>query len=240
MNAHPTKMAETAKLVSDSSRAAMLTALLDDRFYTASELAGFAGIKPQTASFHLSKLADADMLFCQKQGRHRYYRLKNANIAQALEGLLNIAPPGEIRSLRQSAEDQALRKARTCYDHLAGTLGVILAERLVEMGFLQEEESAFAVTEKGAACFKELGIDISQVRRKRRSFCHKCLDWSERRHHIAGALGAALLDLFFRMDWIRRRPKTRAVTFTPKGEKELERVFGLSIKKELSQKIIRN
>ncbi|KAA6450755.1 ArsR/SmtB family transcription factor [Bacillus swezeyi] len=234
MNANP-NIAEVAKLVSDPSRAAILTALLDDRFYTATELAGCAGIKQQTASFHLAKLADANMLISQKQGRHRYYRLKDANIAQALEGLLNIAPPAEIRSFRQSAEDKAIRKARTCYDHLAGTLGVMLTERLVDMEILKGEEKDFTVTEKGAGFFKALGIDIQNVKRKRRSFCHRCLDWSERRHHLAGALGAALLDAFISLDWIKRRPQTRAVTITPKGKKELERIFNISIEKELIQ-----
>ncbi|GIN76174.1 winged helix-turn-helix domain-containing protein [Bacillus paralicheniformis] len=224
-------IAEVAKLVTDPSRAAILTALLDDRFYTATELAGYAGIKQQTASFHLSKLLDAEMLTCRKQGRHRYYRLKDGKVAQSLETLLNIAPPAEIRSFRQSAEDRAVRKARTCYDHLAGSLGVTLAERLVEMGVLKEEETAFTVTEAGELFLKELGIDVGEVKKKRRSFCHKCLDWSERRHHIAGALGSALLDAFIRMGWIERRPRTRAVAVTPAGAKELYRLFHISIEK---------
>ena len=114
------------------------------------------------------------MLTCRKQGRHRYYRLKNGKIAQSLETLLNIAPPAEIRSFRQSAEDRAVRKARTRYDHLAGSLGVTLADRLVEMGVLKEEETAFTVTEEGEAFLKELGIDVREVEKKRRSFCHKC------------------------------------------------------------------
>ncbi|MCZ0068629.1 winged helix-turn-helix domain-containing protein [Bacillus sonorensis] len=230
MNVSP-NIAEVAKLVSEPSRAAILTALLDDRFYTASELAGFAGVKQQTASFHLAKLADADMVICQKQGRHRYYRLKDAETARALESLLLVAPPADIRSFRQSAEAKAIRKARTCYDHLAGALGVKLAEQLVHLDFLQENEEAFTVTDKGASCFKQLGIDLEEVKRKRRSFCHRCLDWSERRYHLAGALGAALLDGFIRMGWIERRPLSRAVTITPKGEKELERVFHISIEK---------
>ncbi|ATH93376.1 ArsR family transcriptional regulator [Bacillus glycinifermentans] len=230
MNVTP-NIAEVAKLITDPSRAAMLTALLDDRFYTASELAGFAGVKQQTASFHLAKLADADMVVSQKQGRHRYYRLKHAETARILETLLLAAPPGEIRSFRQSAEDRAIRKARTCYDHLAGSLGVKLAEQLVSMDFLKENEEAFTVTEKGASCFKELGVDVREVKRKRRSFCHRCLDWSERRYHLAGALGSALLDAFIRMGWIERRPLSRAVSITPKGEKEFERVFHISIKK---------
>lgn len=230
MNVTP-NIAEAARLITDPSRAAMLTALLDDRFYTASELAGFAGVKQQTASFHLAKLADADMVVSQKQGRHRYYRLKHSETARILETLLLAAPPGEIRSFRQSAEDRAIRKARTCYDHLAGTLGVKLAEQLVSMNFLKENEEAFTVTEKGESCFKELGIDVREVKRKRRSFCHRCLDWSERRYHLAGALGSALLDAFIRMGWIERRPLSRAVSITPKGEKEFERVFHISIKK---------
>ena len=230
MNVTP-NIAEVAKLITDPSRAAMLTALLDDRFYTASELAGFAGVKQQTASFHLAKLADADMVVSQKQGRHRYYRLKHAETARILETLLLAAPPGEIRSFRQSAEDRAIRKARTCYDHLAGSLGVKLAEQLVSMDFLKENEEAFTVTEKGASCFKELGVDVREVKRKRRSFCHRCLDWSERRYHLAGALGSALLDAFIRLGWLERRPLSRAVSITPEGEKEFERVFHISIKK---------
>jgi len=222
-------LAIVASLVSKGSRAAMLTAMLDGRYHPASELAYMAGIKPQTASFHLSKMADAGIVSVVQQGRHRYYGIRDPEVARMLESLLSIAPPAEIKSLRQADEDRAIRSARTCYDHLAGKLGIQLTASLLKMGVLDENHQQFEVTASGEAFFKNFRIDLDQARAKRRSFSHKCLDWSERRHHLAGALGSVLLEKLLELKWIERLPKTRAVRVTEEGKKGFKATFGIEV-----------
>ncbi|MEC0331809.1 winged helix-turn-helix domain-containing protein [Paenibacillus macerans] len=224
-----TNVALIASMVSDASRSAILNALMDGRFHAAGELARMAGIQPQTASFHLAKMVDAGLIAVEKQGRHRYYGIRNPEVAQVMESLLSIAPPVKIKSLRQSAEEQTLRKARTCYDHLAGNLGVSLTQSLVREGILLEGENGFEVTKNGEAFFENFQIDLNRVKRKRRSFSHKCLDWSERRHHLAGALGHALLDRLLGLNWVQRLPNTRAVKITPQGKAGLKETFALEV-----------
>lgn len=224
-----TNVALIASMVSDASRSAILNALMDGRFHAAGELARMACIQPQTASFHLAKMVDAGLIAVEKQGRHRYYGIRNPEVAQVMESLLSIAPPVKIKSLRQSAEEQALRKARTCYDHLAGSLGVSLTQSLVREGILLEGENGFEVTKNGEAFFENFQIDLNRVKRKRRSFSHKCLDWSERRHHLAGALGHALLDRLLELNWVQRLPNTRAVKITPQGKAGLKETFALEV-----------
>ncbi|CAM4496024.1 MAG: winged helix-turn-helix domain-containing protein [Paenibacillus macerans] len=224
-----TNVALIASMVSDASRSAILNALMDGRFHAAGELARMAGIQPQTASFHLAKMVDAGLIAVEKQGRHRYYGIRNPEVAQVMESLLSIAPPVKIKSLRQSAEEQTLRKARTCYDHLAGNLGVSLTQSLVREGILLEGENGFEVTKNGEAFFENFQIDLNRVKRKRRSFSHKCLDWSERRHHLAGALGHALLDRLLELNWVQRLPNTRAVKITPQGKAGLKETFALEV-----------
>ncbi|MGG0120465.1 ArsR/SmtB family transcription factor [Bacillus paranthracis] len=228
MNANP-NVAIIATLVSEASRAAILTVLLDGRFHPASELAYMAGIKPQTASFHLTKMVDANVVIVEKQGRHRYYGIRNPEVAQVMESFLSIAPPIEIKSLKQAAEDKAMRLARTCYDHLAGNLGVQLTDSLIKIGVIYEEKDGFTVTEKGESFFTNFQIDLERVKKKRRSFTHKCLDWSERRHHLAGALGNALLERLLELNWVQRLPKTRAIKITADGEKGLKETFSFDI-----------
>ncbi len=224
-----TNVALIASMVSDASRSAILNALMDGRFHAAGELARMAGIQPQTASFHLAKMVDTGLIAVEKQGRHRYYGIRNPEVAQVMESLLSIAPPVKIKLLRQSAEEQALRKARTCYDHLAGSLGVSLTQSLVREGILLEGENGFEVTKNGEAFFENFQIDLNRVKRKRRSFSHKCLDWSERRHHLAGALGHALLDRLLELNWVQRLPNTRAVKITPQGKVGLKETFALEV-----------
>ncbi|GKU77314.1 helix-turn-helix transcriptional regulator [Paenibacillus sp. L3-i20] len=214
-----------ASLVSEASRAAILTVLLDGRFHAAGELAYMAGIQPQTASFHLAKMVNANVVTVQKQGRHRYYGIQSPEVADVMESLLSIAPPVEIKSLKQSSEDKALRLARTCYDHLAGSLGVQLTNALLTMGVLHEEKDNFIVTEQGKIFLTNFEIDLESSMKKRRSFSHKCLDWSERRHHLAGALGNALLERLLQLNWVKRMPKTRAIQITPEGLIGLREVF---------------
>jgi DNA-binding transcriptional ArsR family regulator/DNA-binding PadR family transcriptional regulator len=228
MNANP-NVAQVASLVSDASRAAILTVLLDGRYHPASELAYMAKIKPQTASFHLSKMVAANLVTVEQQGRHRYYGIQNQEVAQIMETLLSITPPVEIRSLNQASETEAIRQARTCYDHLAGSLGIQLTNSLLSAGVISETENQFTVTEKGEEFFKAFQIDLEQVKRKRRAFTHRCLDWSERRHHLAGALGHALLERLLELNWIQRLPRTRAITIMPEGKKGFKETFQIDM-----------
>jgi DNA-binding transcriptional ArsR family regulator len=228
MNANP-NVAKVAILVSEASRAAILTVLLDGRLHPASELAYMARIKPQTASFHLSKMVDANIVTVEKQGRHRYYGILNSEVAQVLETLLSLASPIEIKSLKQASEDKAMRFARTCYDHLAGNLGVQLTDSLIKADVIYEEKNAFVVTDKGEEFFKAFHIDLEIVKKKRRSFSHKCLDWSERRYHLAGALGNALLERLFELKWVQRIPDTRAIKITSKGKNGFKDIFSIDL-----------
>lgn len=218
-----------ASLISDPSRSAILTAMLDGRYHAAGELARMAGIQPQTASFHLAKLTEAGLIAVEKQGRHRYYGIANQEVARVLESLLSIAPPAPIRSLRQAAEDQALRYARTCYDHLAGSLGVRLTQSLVRTGVLAEGDGGFELTAGGAEVLRRFGVDVDRVKRKRRAFSPKCLDWSERRHHLAGALGNALMERMIELGWVERSAQSRAVKLTAKGRTGLWDAFAVDM-----------
>ncbi|MEK3874798.1 helix-turn-helix domain-containing protein [Paenibacillus sp. FSL H8-0122] len=228
MQANP-NVAIIAALVSEASRAAILTVLLDGRFHSASELAYMARIKPQTASFHLAKMIDANVVTALKQGRHRYFAIGDQEVARVMESLLSIAPPVTVKSLRQSSQDKALRYARTCYDHLAGNVGVQLTDALLSSGILLEEEDRYTVTERGERFFADFGVDLNEAATKRRLFSHQCLDWSERRHHLAGALGNALLERVLELDWVRRLPGTRAVQVTDEGKAGFEEVFSLDL-----------
>ncbi|QDQ02754.1 helix-turn-helix transcriptional regulator [Lysinibacillus fusiformis] len=222
-------MAEVASLLGEASRATILTSLMDGRYHTASELAFMAGIKPQTASFHLAKLVDGNLVKVEKQGRHRYFQLANEEIAQFLETFLTISPPPEVRSLKQSSQVKLLQDARTCYDHLAGKLGVQLTESMVHLGYLEKNETEFVVTFKGQQFFTDFGIDLKALTRKRRSFSHACLDWSERRHHLAGALGYGLLSRFLDLEWITRVPSIRAIKVTEKGKLGFKQIFQIEL-----------
>ncbi|MET4559544.1 ArsR/SmtB family transcription factor [Lysinibacillus parviboronicapiens] len=222
-------MAEVASLLSEASRATILASLMDGRFHTASELAFMAAIKPQTASFHLAKLVEGNLVKVEKQGRHRYFQLANVEIAQFLEAFLTISPPPEVRSLKQSSQIKLLQDARTCYDHLAGKLGVQLTESMVSSGYLKKEEQQYTITPTGQLFFTEFGIDLTALTRKRRSFSHACLDWSERRHHLAGALGQGLLTRFFDLAWITRVPSIRAIKVTEKGRQGFKQIFHIDV-----------
>ncbi|TQR97483.1 ArsR/SmtB family transcription factor [Paenibacillus ottowii] len=222
-------VAMIASLVSEPSRAAILTALLDGRFHTASELAHMAGIKPQTASFHLAKMTEAQVVTVEKQGRHRYYGIQDPEVAQVMESLLSIAPPVPIKSFKQASENEAIRLARTCYDHIAGYLGVQIMSFFIQKGILSEDQDGLHITQQGEIFFADFQINLKNTRQKRRSFSHKCLDWSERRHHLAGALGKALLDRLFELHWIEHLPTTRAIRITADGKRGFKEVFEIEI-----------
>ncbi|MDQ0859729.1 helix-turn-helix transcriptional regulator [Bacillus sp. V2I10] len=218
-----------ASLISDPSRAAILTVLMDGRSHPAGDLAYVANIKPQTASFHLAKMLEVNVVSLEKQGRHRYYRIENIEIAKALETLLAISPQPKVKSFKQVTENENLRFARTCYDHLAGKLGVKLMDALVDKGYVIEKSNDILITKDGEIFFESFDIRLDIVRKKRRSFLHKCLDWSERRHHLAGALGHELFERFFELKWIERMEKTRAIRITSAGRKGLNELLSITL-----------
>ena len=226
--------AEVAALAGDLARAEMLRALMDGRALTASELARVAGVTPQTASGHLARMATGGLLNVEKQGRHRYHRLASPAVAQMIESIMQVAsgPAATRAPLAVGPKDAALRRARTCYDHLAGGLGVALADTLVAGGYVELASDGGLVTDTGVAFFGGIGIDIDALmanggKRSARILCRPCLDWSERRHHIAGKIGAAICSRGFAADWVRRIPGTRAIAITPKGERIFRERFGL-------------
>ena len=215
-----------AALIGDHARADVLTALMADRALTATELAAIAGVTKQTISAHLAKLLDAGLLSVENQGRHRYFRLADHDVAQLLESLMGVAfRTGAVR-LRSSPREPALRKARVCYDHLAGEFGVLAFEALLARRVFKSDTNGLTLTNVGAAWFAELGIDAAAAAAaKRRAFCRPCLDWGERRHHLGGALGTALLERLFELGWARRAKGSRVISFTPKGEPAFRALF---------------
>ncbi len=222
-------MAEVAALVGDPARANMLCALLGGRALTAGELAYAAGVSPQTTSGHLGKLSAARIVVSMKQGRHRYYRLAGSHIGHMLESIMNVALVGPPRFQPKSKFDEQMRHARTCYDHIGGVLGVGLAERLIEREFVILGDEAGEVTATGADFLSKLGVDLTGARARRRVFCRPCLDWTERRPHIGGAVGAALANRRFELKWIERVRDSRALAITPAGRRALTEFFALSI-----------
>lgn len=218
-------IAGIAALIGEPARAEVLTALLSDRAYTATELAEVAGVTKQTISAHLAKLRAAGLIAVQDQGRHRYFRLADGDVAQLLESLMGVALRTGALRLRSSPREPALRRARICYDHLAGELAVAAFEALTSRGLLQNDVTGLRVTPAGLAWFTEFGIDVTALASQRRMLCRACLDWSERRHHLAGALGSALLQRLFALGWARRTKDSRIVAFTPPGERALQALF---------------
>jgi DNA-binding transcriptional ArsR family regulator len=226
--------AEVAALSGDPARASMLHALMDGRALTATELARAAGIAPQTASGHLHRMTAIGLLSVEKHGRHRYHRLATPSVARMLESIMQVAAELAPHSKRLTIgpKDIALRKARTCYDHFAGQLGVGIADALVVLGHVELSGDAGIVTESGIALLAEVGVDIAPLiaRRTRRSgrvLCRPCLDWSERRPHLAGVVGAAICAHSMQSGWTRRSDGSRAVLITPKGERLFREKFGV-------------
>ena len=219
-------IALVASLLGDPARANMLTALMSGKALTASELASEAGVTPQTASTHLAKLQQGGLVVQRKQGRHRYFQLTGDDIAEVLEGLMGLAARvGHLRT-RTGPKDPALRRARVCYDHLAGDFGVRLFDTLQARGLIAMDGEAVEVTEAGRTFATEFGIDLSTLGGTRRPLCKACLDWSNRRNHLAGALGAALLARIYALGWAKREPDSRIVAFSPAGEKAFAEAFG--------------
>jgi DNA-binding transcriptional ArsR family regulator len=239
-----------ASLLAEPTRAAMLTAMLDDRPLAAGELARLAGVSPATASAHLARLLHGGLVTVIRQGRHRYYRLAGPEVAAVMEALAHLSPVTPVRSLRQSQDATALAEARTCYDHLAGRAGVALLDALLAREFLarlpggepangdrsaqnsvQQEHrfpDRFEVTAGGLATLSAFGLNIAVLQRTRRRFAGACLDWTERKPHLNGALGAAITARLLGLGWIERGQRRRAVRVTPAGAEGLAATFGWS------------
>ena len=228
------RAARVAAAIGEPARARMLYCLLDGRARTSTELALVAGVSPSTASVHLGRLSTDGLVRVQVQGKHHYYAIATPQVADVLEGLSVVAGEGEHAFVPRTPEH--LRAARTCYDHIAGTLGVALHDRLKILGWLSEQphrdDGSYDVTRKGAAALAELGVDVDGARSRRRRLAFACLDWSERRSHIGGAVGAALLELALTRRWVTRDRDSRALTVTDRGAREFRKAFGLTVRGE--------
>ena len=220
-------IATIAALLGDPARANMLTALCAGQALTAGELAREAGVTAQTASSHLSKLSAGGLIEGRKQGRHIYYALSGPDVAGVIEALTGLAARTGHTRLRTGPKEPALRRARVCYDHLAGDLGVAMLDSLTHRGMIVGSGETLVLSGKGEAFVTALGLDLPALSALRRPLCKGCLDWSVRRSHLAGALGAALLDRFYGLGWAAREPGTRIVSFSPRGLEAFREIFGV-------------
>lgn len=230
---HLPSVAEVASLIADPARAAMLTALVNGRALPAGELAYCAGVTAQTASSHLARLVDGGLMAVAQEGRHRYYRIAGAEVAEALERLAAIHPTGPVRHKALTAKARDLRFARCCYDHLAGRLGVAVTDALQQREFLvPAEDRVFKVTPAGETWFGGVGVHVASLKPTRRGLARQCLDWTERTHHLAGPLGAALMSALCKAGWLRRSRSPRGVDVTTKGRLALKRELGVDARPE--------
>jgi DNA-binding transcriptional ArsR family regulator len=224
-----THLAWIASVVGDPARTSMLLALMDKRARTAKELAFFGRVSPATASAHLSKLLESKLVTVEPQGRHRYYRITSPMVGQMMEAMASVAGEAAPAAPWRPRVDEALATARTCYDHLAGRLAVAIADVLQDRGDIIFADGAGEVTTRGQSFFSDLGVDLQRLGSSRRVFCRPCVDWTERRHHLAGAVGAALCDHCLTRGWLRRARDSRALTITPDGQAALADLFGIDI-----------
>ena len=224
---HDAAASGIAAAMGEPARARMLYCLMDDRARTSTELAVVAGVSPSTGSAHLNRLMAARLVRVQAQGKHRYYTLAGPQVARVLEGLSVLAGGSHTRFVPHTPD--RLRAARTCYDHMAGTLAVMLRQRLETSGCLAAHNGSYDLTPKGARELPAMGIDVEEARQSRRRFAYGCLDWSERRPHIGGALGAAILRLALRRRWVMQDLDSRALQVTAAGRREMRRQFGLEM-----------
>jgi len=220
-------IAVIAALLGDPARANMVTALSGGQALTAGELAREAGVTAQTASSHLAKLAAGGLIEGRKQGRHVYYALSGPDVAGVVEALSGLAARTGHSRVRTGPKEPALRRARVCYDHLAGDLGVAMLDSLTHRGMIVGSGETLVLTAQGEAFMTALGLDLPALSSLRRPLCKGCLDWSVRRSHLAGALGAALLDRFFGLGWAKREPGTRIVSFSARGLEAFREIFGV-------------
>lgn len=216
-----------SSIIGDKARSNILWALLDNKAYTATELAAFADISRQSASNHLSKLLNAGLISVEKQGRHKYYRFANEKVALTVESIAGLIPNNKLKEFVKNNSSEALSNARTCYDHLAGKLGVNITKSLISQGIINPVGKEFQVSDYGEKWFTELGININQLKQKKRLFAPKCLDWTERENHLAGSLGAAILEIMIQKDWIRKKENTREILITSIGKRFLSENFNI-------------
>jgi DNA-binding transcriptional ArsR family regulator len=228
--AHEVDISAVARLIGEPARAAMLEALMTGEPLAAGELGRIAGVSPATASEHLARLRAGGLVEALSAGRHRYYRLAGPDVAHALESLSLVGRPVEVRSLRQSRAAAALATARTCYDHLAGQVGVAVHDALVARSALVAGGDGYLLTDAGDRLLGELGVPVDAARRSRRAFARPCLDFTERRPHLAGALGGALCARLIDLGWlVRRAPGQRGLRVTPRGHDGLSEWFEVAV-----------
>ncbi len=218
-------IAPIAALAGDPARANMLAALAGGKALTASELANEAGVTAQTASSHLSKLEAGGLISQVKQGRHRYFRLADRDVALMLESIMGVAARAGHMRTRPGPSDPAMRKARVCYDHMAGEMGVRLFDSLIAQRVIANRRGGIEVTREGRSFLGDFGIDLDALATGRRPLCKSCLDWSQRRTHLAGSLGGALLDRITELDWAKRDRQSRTLLFSPRGERSFIAAF---------------
>jgi len=219
-----------ARVLGEPARAEMLDAMLDGMPHPAGELARRARVAPSTASEHLSRLREVGLVSAEVSGRQRLYRLSSPEVAEALEALARVAAPEPVSSLRAATRGEALRLARTCYDHLAGRVGVAVADALVARRALALDDGSYRLTRRGEKVLEELGLDVEAARAQRRAFARACVDWTERRPHLAGSLGAELARAFLGHDWLRRRPHDRALIVTEAGREAFARELAIDVR----------
>jgi DNA-binding transcriptional ArsR family regulator len=212
---------QIAALIGDPTRATIMWTLTEGKAFTATELAIAADTSPQNISMHLAKLMQAELLCSENQGRHKYYKFSRKEIAYSIEAMMNLIPDSMARQIIVKENSSPIKQCRTCYDHLAGKVGVAITDSLLKQRIIVDRRGIFEISKKGQTWFFELDINIDELKKQRRSFLRPCLDWSERRHHIAGSLATALLEKMFLSDWIRKIKNSRALVVTSKGQKEL-------------------
>lgn len=220
-------IAYIGNLLGDTARSKMLTALMSGKALTATELSLEADITPQTASSHLMKLVEGELLIVRKQGRHKYFQLKSAEVAELIEQMLNLSALVSPSRISTGPKNERLRKARICYDHLAGELGVKLFDALLDNGWLIENNTELALTTSGQAFFSKIGVDFNVFKISRRPICKACLDWSERRSHLAGSLGEWVLNDVLNRKWANQDLDSRVIQFTPEGLKAFTNKYGI-------------
>lgn len=218
-------IANVAALIGDPARANILTALMAGKALTVSELAQEAGVTLQTTSAHLSKLLGGGMVAARKQGRHKYFELASSKVADAIEALMGLAADSGHLRTRTGPRDKALRAARRCYNHLAGSAGVRLYDSLIRRGYLSVEMPGLSLSSDGREFVKRLGIDVDRLSTSRVPLCRECLDWSERKTHLAGSLGRAFLEHMIEDEWVRLHRNSRAIIFTRRGEQRFGAAF---------------
>lgn len=222
-------LSAVASLIADQTRVAMLVTLMDGRAHSAGDLARFAGVTPQTASAHLSKLLDGALILVEVRGRHRYYRIAGDHVATALEHLAAIGPAENINGVFASSERRQLRFCRRCYDHMAGQLGVLVTDVMQQRGhLLGATDGQFIVSDGGREWFASFGLEVEAIKPTRRGIARQCLDWTERTHHLAGPLGVLFLSTLCANGWMRRFDSSRALAVTPLGWMGLTRTLGIT------------